>query len=297
MVLTRRRLLELAAAAGAGAALGLTGCGSSKNITVASKGFQEQAILSSLLSMLIERDTKHSAATKDLSGTFLVHKSLTSGKIDCYVEYTGTAYTAILEKPPIGDVDEVYATVKREYADRWNLHWLPPLGFENTFAILVRKDDADKYGLVDVSDLALVAAEFRPGFGFEFYEREDGYKGLIGAYGLEFGKSPKQMILGQTYRALKSGDVDVIAGNSTDGLIDHLGLTQLRDDKGYFPPYYAAPVIRAATADKYPEAVIAIERLAGKISAAKMRAANYDMDHNQAHPKKAAQRLLEKLDV
>lgn len=296
-MLSRRRLLQLTTAAGAGAALHLAGCRSSKNVTVASKGFQEQAILSALIAMLIERDTRYSTATKELGGTFLVHKSLTSGKIDCYVEYTGTAYTAILEKPPIGDVDQVYATVKREYAERWDLHWLPPLGFENTFAILVRKDDADKYGLVDVSDLSLVAAEFRPGFGFEFYERDDGYKGLVRAYGLEFGKSPKQMILGQTYRALQSGDVDVIAGNSTDGLIDHLGLTQLRDDKGYFPPYYAAPVIRSATADKYPEAVIAIERLAGKITASKMRAANYDMDHNQAHPKAAAERLLAELGV
>lgn len=291
MSLTRRSLLAGTAAAA------LVGCGKSSALTFGSKNFQEQWILAALIAELIKRKTKKSARTKDFAGTFLVHKAITSGNIDGYVEYTGTAYTAVLEHPRTTDVAAVYRAVKRDYAAKFDLLVLPPLGFENTFAILVRKKAAAEHGLRRISDLARVAASFRPGFGFEFYERKDGYRGLLAAYGLDFGKRPKQMKLGLTYRALSAGHVDVIAGNSTDGLIEHLDLVMLEDDKRYFPPYQAAPVLRRATAEKHPQVRAAIESLAGTISSAAMRKANFRIDNDKVHPRKAALELLDSLEL
>lgn len=275
----------------------LLGCAKKSDVTFGSKNFQEQWILAALMAELVERKASKKARTRDFSGTFLVHKAITSGSLDAYVEYTGTAYTAVLKHPPAADVDAVYRTVKSDYLSRYKLLWLPPLGFENTFAMLVRKKAAAEHGLETISDLARVASGFRPGFGFEFYDRADGYRGLTKTYGLTFGKRPKQMKLGLTYRALSAGHVDVIAGNSTDGLIEHLDLVMLTDDKHYFPPYQAAPVLRAATAKQYPEVKRALAALAGKIDTATMRRANFRVDNDKIHPRKAALELLDSLEL
>lgn len=293
-MLSRRRFLAMGAASGAALALG-GACKSGSGLTIGSKNFQEQWILAALIEQLIERDTKLAAHTKDYAGTMLSHTALESGAIDCYVEYTGTALTAVLGLPPSADVDAVYEQVRSEYLRRFDLEWLGPLGFENTFAMLVRRADAERHELRTISDLTRVAGAFRPGFGFEFYDRPDGYRGLCDAYGLEFGSPPKQMKLGVTYRALDAGEVDIIAGNSTDGLIAKLDLVMLADDKHYFPPYHAAPVLRGATARRHPVLRSAVGQLAGSISADAMRRANHAVDVEGASPRAAAATLLASL--
>ncbi|HET6611782.1 MAG TPA: glycine betaine ABC transporter substrate-binding protein [Kofleriaceae bacterium] len=298
-MVTRRDFLRIGAAGAASLALGEIACGDGKRkagpggeIHVGAKSFQEQLILSALLDELIEKRTAATAKQTILGGTNLCHKAILAGDIDCYVEYTGTAYTAILKHYPISDADAVYARVKADYEKKFNLLWLPPLGFENTYAILVRKTDAEKHNLRSISDLTRVVDSFRPGFGFEFFDRADGYRGLIKTYQLNFSKPPKQMELGLIYRAISAGEVDVIAGNSTDGQIAHLGLVMLTDDKHYFPPYDAAPVIRAEVAAAHPAAVEAIRSIAGTISADRIRAANYAVDSEHQAPKQVAAKLL-----
>jgi glycine betaine/choline ABC-type transport system substrate-binding protein len=294
-MLSRRQLLALGGAAAGG--LLWAGCSKKAGFVVGSKNFQEQWILAALITKLVGKRTKTRARAKDFAGTLLSHKAITSGGIQCYVEYTGTALTAVLDMPPQQDVDAVYEIVKREYANRFDLHWLAPLGFENTFAILVRKADADRHGLAKISDLRRVAGDFRPGFGFEFYDRPDGYRGLVDRYQLEFGQPPKQMKLGLTYRALDAGEVDVIAGNSTDGLIAHLGLVMLEDDLGFFPPYHAAPLITGAVARNKPAIVEVLGSLAGKIDAETMRRANYRVDGDKQSPVEAADALLSEIGL
>lgn len=298
-MVTRRDVLRIGAAGAASIALGQLGCGDGKSkgstggeIGVGAKSFQEQLILSAMISELIERRTEAAASQTILGGTNLCHKAILAGDIDCYVEYTGTAYTAILKHYPISDADAVYERVKADYKKKFNLLWLPPLGFENTYAILVRAEDAKKHNLRSISDLTRVASSFRPGFGFEFYDRADGYPGLVKTYGLDFAKAPKQMELGLIYRAIEAGEVDVIAGNSTDGQIAHLGLVMLADDKQYFPPYDAAPVIRADVADRSPTVVESLRSLAGTISADRIRAANYAVDSKHQPPRQVAAKLL-----
>jgi glycine betaine/choline ABC-type transport system substrate-binding protein len=216
-----------------------------------------------------------------LGGTFVCHRAITSGEVDIYVEYTGTALTAILEIPPLRSPDAVYDTVSRIYDERFDLVWGEPLGFNNTFAILVRGSDARRLGLETVSDAAEHTPDWRPGFGYEFMEREDGFAGLKETYGLEFGAPPKTMELGLTYRALAEGQVDLIAGNSTDGLIRALDLKHLQDDRNYFPPYEAAPIVRRTVLDTHPELGEALDELAGTISDDEMRRLNYlvDVEH------------------
>ncbi|MFQ5690053.1 MAG: glycine betaine ABC transporter substrate-binding protein [Gemmatimonadota bacterium] len=246
---------------------------------VGSKNFTEQDLLGELVARWIERTTTIPVRRRlHLGGTFICHRALRAGQIDLYVEYTGTALTAILNRPPIGDPDSVRRMVRREYSERFGLVWLPPLGFENTFAILVRRTTADSLNLRTLSDVARVASRLTPGFGYEFMEREDGFAGLSRAYGLEFGGSPKLMDLQLTYRALASGEVDLIAGNSTDGQIDALDLTMLRDDRSYFPPYEAAPVVRAETLRRFPSLRDALEALAGRIDTREMTRLNRQVD-------------------
>jgi osmoprotectant transport system substrate-binding protein len=216
-----------------------------------------------------------------LGGTFVCHQAITSGDIDIYVEYTGTAFTAILKQPKIATADSVYRYVTAEYGRRFNLRWTAPFGFDNTFAILVRHADATRYGLRTISDLARVAPAMKAGFGYEFLERADGFPGLARRYGLRFSRPPLSMDLGLTYRALADGNVDVIAGNSTDGQIAALDLVQLADDRAYFPPYQAAPVVRQQVLKKHPALARALAELGGKISDAEMRRLNAlaDVEH------------------
>jgi glycine betaine/choline ABC-type transport system substrate-binding protein len=216
-----------------------------------------------------------------LGGTFVCHRAITAGDIDLYVEYTGTAFTAILKQPPIADPDSVYRFVAAEYPRNFKLEWSAPFGFNNTFAILVRRADAERYGLRSIADLARVAPHWKAGFGYEFLERADGFTGLARVYGLKFSEPPTAMDLGLTYRALADRRVDVIAGNSTDGQIAALDLFALTDDRGYFPPYQAAPVVRAALLERYPAVRAALAELGGSISEAEMRRLNAlaDVEH------------------
>ncbi|HXF96325.1 MAG TPA: glycine betaine ABC transporter substrate-binding protein [Gemmatimonadales bacterium] len=267
----RRGLLACASLLGALA----VACGRGDRIVVGSKNFSESDLLAELVAQQIERRTGLEVERRlHLGGTLVCHRALVSGEIDAYVEYTGTAYTAILDHRPIPDRARVYATVAREYQRRFGLAWARPFGFENTFAILVRRADAERYGLRTVSDVARLAPRWRAGFGYEFLQRADGYEGFARTYGLRFAQPPAAMDLGLTYRALAEGKVDLIAGNSTDGLIAALDLVALTDDRRYFPPYQAAPVVRAAVLRRYPALGRALDELAGKISDDEMRRLN-----------------------
>jgi glycine betaine/choline ABC-type transport system substrate-binding protein len=260
----------------------LSACGRRDRIVIGAKNFTESDLLAEIVAQQIERRTALPVERKlHLGGTFVCHQAITAGAIDLYVEYTGTAFTAILKQPPIADPDSVYRFVAREYARRFQLRWTAPLGFNNTFAILVRRADAERYGLRSIGDLARVAPRWKAGFGYEFLERADGFVGLAKLYGLRFSGPPTAMDLGLTYRALADHGVDVIAGNSTDGQIAALDLVALADDRGYFPPYQAAPVVREAVLQSHPAIGAALAELAGKITNAEMRRLNAlaDVEH------------------
>ena len=213
---------------------------------IGSKNFSEQVLLGEIVAQALEAKGVRVDRKLNLGGTFVCHKALTAGDLDLYPEYTGTAYTAILAKKPVSDPAAVRKEVESEYRKRWDAVWSPSLGFENTFALIVRGEDARRWGLKRISDLKARESEIRPGFGPEFLEREDGFPGLAKTYGLSFAKRPTQMDLGLLYPALQSGQVDLIAGNSTDGLIAAMGAVVLEDDRKYFPPYDAAFVVRGA---------------------------------------------------
>jgi len=253
----------------------LGGCHRGDRIVVGSKNFTESDLLGEIAAQQIERRTALPVERRfHLGGTFVCHQAITSGRIDLYVEYTGTAYTAVLKHAPVADRDSVSGIVARDYAQRFGLVWGKPFGFNNTFAITVRHRDATRYGLTRISDLARLAPRWKAGFGYEFLERADGFRGLASVYGLQFASPPTAMDLGLTYRALAEGKVDVIAGNSTDGQIQALDLVVLEDDRHYFPPYEAAPVIRQATLTRRPEIAAALAPLAGRITDAEMRRLN-----------------------
>ena len=270
-----RLALLLAASCALTAACG----GERPPLVVGSKNFTEQSILGELVAGWIERTTTIPVRRRlHLGGTFIAHQALIGGQIDLYVEYTGTALTAILEHPPVADRDSVRRAVAAEYDRRWSLQWTPPLGFENTFAILVRRSTADSLGLRTISDAAPHVPGWRPGFGYEFTERKDGLRGLARTYGLRFGRDPRLMDLGLLYRALASEQVDLVAGNSTDGQIAALNLIMLEDDLHYFPPYEAAPVVRKDALEAYPQLGPALRELAGRIDTREMRALNRAVD-------------------
>jgi len=248
-------------------------------IIVGSKFFTEQVVLAELLAQHIEAKTGILVIRKtNLGGTLLVHKALLAGELDLYVEYTGTALTAVLNETPQGDSSAVYNRVKQLYSDRFHLEVTEPLGFENTFAMVIRSDDAKKLHLQKISDIAPLAPKWRAGVGYEFLERPDGFRGWSERYNLRFAESPKVMDLGLIYRALVDHQVDVVAGNSTDGLIDSLGLVALADDRHYFPPYDAVPIVRQSTLARFPQLRAALADLVGKLTAADIRHLNYAVD-------------------
>jgi osmoprotectant transport system permease protein len=253
----------------------------SDTIVVGSKNFTEQVILGELIAQTLER--QHIAVTRklNLGGTFICDRALRSGDIDVYPEYTGTALTAIFHAnvPREG----VLATTIARYADV-GVTVLPPLGFDDTFAIMVRKADAARYGLKTIGDLKRVEGQWQPGFGFEFVERQDGYNGLTAAYGLGFTKAPRVMDLSLMYRALANGDIDVIAGDATSAMIANFDLAVLDDDRHYFPPYDAIAVARTSTLLRSPATRRALESLGGRISVGDMRAMNHavDVEHKDA---------------
>jgi glycine betaine/choline ABC-type transport system substrate-binding protein len=259
-------------------------CGKSEkpHLTIGSKFFTEQVILAELLAQHIEARTGvHVDRKSNLGGTLLCHKALLAGDLDLYVEYTGTALTAVLNESPSPDSQDVYDRVKQAYAQRFHLEVTEPLGFENTFAMVVRGDDAQRLHFRNTSDIVPYAPKMRAGFGYEFIERPDGFKGWSQLYGLHFAAPPSVMDLGLIYRALVDKKVDIVAGNSTDGLIDALHLVPLVDDKHYFPPYDAVPIVRGDALTKFPQLRSALADLGNKISAEEMRRLNAEVDADQ----------------
>jgi len=246
-------------------------------VVVGSKNFTEQLLLGELVAQVLERHGVTVERQLDLGGTSICDRALRAGQIDVYVEYTGTALTAIFHRPVARDRDEVLETVRGEYAESGRTV-LAPLGFNNTFAILVRGGDARRLGLRSIGDLGRVQDRWRPGFGYEFLERPDGYRGLVRAYGLAFRESPRVMDLALMYRALADGQVDVIAGDATNGLIDALDLVALLDDRHYFPPYDAVPIVNTLSLLRDPALGDRLRELGGRISDETMRRLNYEVD-------------------
>ena len=261
--------------------------------TVGSKNFTEQLILGEILKQYLNNVCGRPVDGRFyLAGTYICQQAILAGRIDVYPEYTGTALAAILKMPASSDAGKVYDQVRAAYAQRFSLLATPPLGFNNTFALVIRGDDARRDGIRTISQAAAYTPQWRPGFGYEFMERPDGYQGLVKTYGLKFGAEPRIMDLGLLYKALTSHQVDLVAGNSTDGLISALGLTVLEDDRHYFPPYEAVPILRAATARRHPEVLEALEELAGKISAEDMQRMNYAVDGQHRDASDVAREFL-----
>lgn len=256
----------------------LAGCGArgADTIVVGSKNFPEQALLGEILAQRLEARTHLRVERRFyLAGSYICQQAMLAGRIDTYVEYTGTALTAILHDPIESDPAAVFAKVQAQYKARFNFEVMPSLGFNNTFAMVVRGEDARRLHLATLSSAAPYARDWRAGFGFEFMERPDGYSGLARAYGLRFSTPPRVLDLGLLYRALLDKEVDIVAGNSTDGLLAARDLVILADDKHYFPPYEAVPIVREDTLARHPEMRAAIAGIAGKISDAQMQKMNY----------------------
>jgi len=260
-------------------ALGSCGAARQDEIVVGSKNFSEQALLGEIVAQHLEART-HREVTRRfyLAGSYICQQALLAGRIDLYVEYTGTALTAILHDSLEADPRAVYERVRSEYQRRFGLEVLASLGFNNTFAIVVRGEDARRLHLKTISDAAPFAREWRAGFGYEFMERPDGFAGLARTYGLAFKETPRILDLGLLYRALLEKQVDFVAGNSTDGLLAARDLKMLEDDKHYFPPYEAVPVVRGDALVRFPEMRGALLELAGKINDEEMRRMNFEVD-------------------
>ena len=263
------------------AALLLSSCAPSHSncIVVGSKNFTESLVLGELLAQQIEAHSHLKVERRFyLAGTYICQQAMLSGRIDVYPEYTGTALTAILKQKVGGDKAEVYQRVKSEYEAHLGLTLGPPFGFNDTFAMEIRGEDARRLNLKTLSQAATFAPHWRAGFGYEFMERPDGYAGLAAAYGLHFAAPPRIMDLGLLAPALKNHQIDIAAGNATDGLIPALDLFALEDDRHYFPPYEAVAVVRQQMLQQHPEVAQAIAELAGKISDQEMQQLNYALD-------------------
>lgn len=280
----RRRALDIA---GLGLVLLLSACAPprSSQITIGAKNFTEQVIAGELLAQEIEA-VGHTRVERRfyLAGSYICQQALVGGRIDAYVEYTGTALVAILKQPVDRDAGRVLATIRDLYARRYQVRVEAPLGFEDTFAMVMRGDEARRLGVSTLSEAVGDAAGWRLGVGYEFEERPDGLRGLEAAYGLRFAGAPRVMDLGLLYRALGAGQVDLVAGNSTDGPIAAMGFAVLTDDRHYFPPYEAVPLVREESLRAHPEIQVAMDRLAGKVTAEEVRAMNeaVDAEHRDA---------------
>jgi osmoprotectant transport system permease protein len=294
----RGRAARLAGLAGAAALLvciaGAAGYARSSEaaIVVGSKNFTEQVILGELVAQALERDGgTHVVRKLNLGGTFVCDRAIRTGDLDVYVEYTGTAVTAVFHEQVPRDSSLALERARALYAAH-GLSVLPPLGFNNTFTILVRRRDAEALGLRTIEDLQRSMGRWTPGFGYEFLQRADGYAGLVRAYGLRFGFQPRAMDLSLIYRALAEGQVDVIAGDATSALIDALHLAPLADNRSYFPPYDAVPVVRTAALLREPALGRALARLAGRVTERDMRAMNAAVDLERRDPRTVVSEFL-----
>ena len=266
----------LIAAAGAHWVLG---CSRERLLTVGSKNFTEQVILGEIVAQHVSLRLSERVDRKlNLGGTLLAHQALVKGDLDLYPEYTGTALTAVLKRRLSSDPAAVLAKVKAEYLSRFKIHWLDPLGFNNTFAMVIRGEDARKYQIETLSDAATHANGWTLGVGYEFQQRPDGLAGLLRTYKLPLKRSPRSMDLGLLYRALEQKQVDMVAASATDGLLSVLDVKVLKDDKRYFPPYQASLAVRADALAKRPPLKPALEQLSGLFSDEIMRTLNYQVD-------------------
>ena len=259
----------------------LTSCAPprSSHIVIGAKNFTEQVVLGELLAQHIEHVTGQKVDRRFyLAGSYICHQALIAGRIDAYVEYTGTALSAILKQPLQRDSQQVSELVRRLYAERYHVRAFDSLGFENTFAMAIRGEDAQRLQISTLSQAAQYAPNWKLGVGYEFEERPDGLAGLRSAYGLTFLGSPRVMDLGLLYRALAARQVDMIAANSTDGPIQAMHLAVLADDRHYFPPYDAVPLVREEALTRWPQLTDALNSLAGKITAEDMRGMNNAVD-------------------
>ena len=253
-------------------------CSRQPRIVVGSKNFTEQVLLGEILAQQIERRLHVRVEHKlDLGGTLLTHEALLKGSIDLYPEYTGTALTAILKQPPTSDAAAAFERVRDAYRRRWHLDWLRPLGFNNTFAMMVRGEMARDRRIASLSEATRLQA-WHLGAGYEFGSRADGLDGLVRAYGMRLDGKPVAMDLGLLYPALERGKVDMIAANSTDGLAAVLDVKILDDDRHYFPPYQCAVVVREDTLARFPQLGAALEEISGKVPDETMRKLNYQVD-------------------
>ena len=263
-------------------------CGGRDAIVVGSKNFTEQVLLGEILAQQIEQGLKVPVVRKlDLGGTMLAHNALAQGSLDLYPEYTGTALTEVLKRPIAREPQAVLDAVREQYHRQWQLAWLAPFGFNNTFAMIVRRDAS-----VSTLSAAARAQAWRLGMGYEFHQRPDGLDGLLKTYSLRLVGEPVEMDLGLLYSALQNRKVDLIAANSTDGLISALPVAALDDDRHYFPPYQCAVVVRETTLARYPGLRSALERLSGKISDVTMRQLNYEVDGKHRRAAEVAEQFL-----
>jgi osmoprotectant transport system substrate-binding protein len=266
----------------------------SDRIVIGSKNFTESFILAEIIAQQIEAHTNLKVERRFyLAGTYICQQAILSGRIDIYPEYTGTALTVILKQPVGRDKMEVYQRVKHEYQNRFKLTLGPTFGFDDTFAMEIRGEDARRLNIHTLSQAAAFTPQWRAGFGYEFMERPDGYHGLVATYGLRFAEQPRIMDLGLLARALKDRQIDFAAGNATDGLIPAFDLVALEDDRHYFPPYEAVPVIREQTIQQHPEVVSVLAALEGKISNVQMQQMNYAVDRQHREARDVVREFLQ----
>jgi len=265
----------------------------SDRIVVGSKNFTESFLLGEIVAQMIEAHTDLKAERRFyLAGTYICQQAILAGRIDIYPEYTGTALTAILKQKASAQKEDVYLQVKSEYERHFGLTLGPAFGFNDTFAMEIRGEDARRLNIKTLSQATALAPQWRAGFGYEFMERPDGYRGLAATYGLHFAEQPRIMDLGLLARALKDHQIDLAGGNTTDGLIPALGLFVLEDDRHYFPPYEAVPVIRQQTLQQHPELAQLLSELSGKISDEEMQSLNYAVDGQHRDAKEVIHEFL-----
>jgi osmoprotectant transport system permease protein len=264
-------------------------------VRVGSKNFTEQFVLAEIIAQLIEKYSDLSVERRfNLGSVVILHQAMLNNEIDIYPEYTGTAYRVIMKREDNPGADPIYRRVRDHYRETYSFTWTPPFGFNDTYAIAVRSDFAREHGLKNISDLQEHAPDLNIGFVSEFFERPDGYEGLTGTYGLDFGDTT-EMDMSLLYKAARNGEIDVLSGNTTDGRIPAYDLTILHDDRNYFPPYYAAPVVRMGLLESHPELTNILERIAGQIDEQTMQRLNFQVDEQGLSPRTVAMQFLEKL--
>jgi osmoprotectant transport system substrate-binding protein len=274
-------------------ASGIVGCTKERPITVGSKNFTEQVILGEIVAQHLEhRLGRHVDRKLDLGGTMLAHQALVNGDIDLYPEYTGTALATVLKLPPAHDPVAALALVRAKYQTQFSVEWMDPLGFNNTFAMVIRGDDARKHQIATLSEAGRYSPDWTLGVGYEFQQRPDGLAGLLKTYKLSLDGSPKMMDLGLLYKALEQRQVSMVAGNATDGQLSVLDVRVLLDDQDYFPPYDCVLAVRSEILNDNPPLRMALTELAGQFTDLTMRTLNYQVDGAHRPVREVAEQFL-----